>query len=159
MALLLAEEYPTVTIVLDHLGAAVGPNLSDDEAAKWRADIASIASSCQNVVCKVGGIQMKINGWGWENRATPISSEEIAEATWPWYSHVIECFGPERCMFESNFPVDKDTCSYRTLWNAFKIIANRAGLSEPQKRDIFAETAMRVYSLVEPVNPVADAKL
>ena len=75
------------------------------ERAKWRADIASLAASCPNVVCKVGGVQMVLNGWGWEERRRPISSAEIADATWPWYSHAIACFGASRCMFESNFPV------------------------------------------------------
>ena len=95
----LATEFSSVPIVLDHLGAAVGPTLTEAQAEQWRADIASLATACPNVVCKVGGIQMVLNGWGWEDRATPISSEEIAEATWPWYSHVIECFGkpPRYC--------------------------------------------------------------
>jgi len=66
---------------------------------------------------------------------------------YPWYSHVIDCFGPSRCMFESNFPVDKDSVSYRTLWNMFKRVAARKGLTDSQKRDIFHDTAMRVYKL------------
>lgn len=149
----LAQEFPGVTIVLDHLGGAVGPNMGGPEAeARWRADISDLAASCPNVVCKVGGIQMVINGFGLEKRPAPIGSEELAELTYPWYSHVIDAFGPARCMFESNFPVDKDCVSYRTLWNTFKRVAARMGLSDAEKRSIFHDTAVRVYKL-KPIGP------
>merc|ERR1711870_206366 len=115
--------------------------------AGWRVGLAELAQSCPNVVCKVGGIQMVINGFGLEKRTVPIGSAELAELVYPWYSHAIDCFGTERCMFESNFPVDKDSVSYRTLWNTFKRIAAKAGLSEEQKIDMFSKTAIRVYGL------------
>mmetsp|Transcript_108138 Transcript_108138/g.230877 ORF Transcript_108138/g.230877 Transcript_108138/m.230877 type:complete len:357 (-) Transcript_108138:28-1098(-) len=149
----LASEFPNVAIVLDHLGGAVGPAMGGTEAAsRWRQEIAALADACPNVVCKVGGIQMVINGFDLEKRATPIGSEELAELTYPWYSHVIDCFGPSRCMFESNFPVDKDCVSYRTLWNAFKRVAARKGLTADQKKDIFHDTAARIYRL-KPMGP------
>jgi len=149
----LAKEFPTVTIVLDHLGGAVGPNMGGPEAeARWRTDIADLAASCPNVVCKVGGIQMVINGFGLEKRPTPIGSEELAELTYPFYSTVLDAFGPSRCMFESNFPVDKDCVSYRTLWNTFKRIAAKKGLSPSDKQSVFHDTAVRVYKL-KPMGP------
>ena len=153
----LAKEFPNVRIVLDHLGGAVGPNLSPVEVEQWKKDITEIGK-CENVYCKVGGIQMVVNGFGLHERDTPIGSEELAELTFPWYSHVIDSFGPSRCMFESNFPVDKDSVSYRTLWNMFKRIANMKQLSESEKQDIFHNTAMNVYKLhigLDSVPPLA----
>ena len=94
-----------------------------------------------------------MRGGNWEptfhmhRRATPIGSEEVCELLLPYYQYVIDAFGPERCMFESNFPVDKECISYRTLWNAFKRIAARLGLSESEKAAIFSGTAARVYRL------------
>uniref|UniRef100_A0A7S4SMC5 Amidohydrolase-related domain-containing protein n=1 Tax=Alexandrium monilatum TaxID=311494 RepID=A0A7S4SMC5_9DINO len=147
----LAKEFPGVTIVLDHLGGAVGPKMGGPEAeACWRADISDLAASCPNVVCKVGGIQMVVNGFGLEKRSTPIGSEELAELTYPWYSHVLDAFGADRCMFESNFPVDKDSVTYRTLWNTFKRVAAKKGLSDAEKRSVFHDTAVRVYKLTPP---------
>ena len=80
-------------------------------------------------------------------RAPHIGSEEVCELLFPYSQYVIEAFGPDRCMFESNFPVDKECISYRTLWNAFKRIAGRLGLSESEKAAIFGGTATRVYRL------------
>ena len=80
-------------------------------------------------------------------RASPIGSEELCELLYPYYLYAIEAFGPERCMFESNFPVDKECVSYRTIWNTFKRIAAKAGLSEAEKTAMFSGTAARVYRL------------
>jgi L-fuconolactonase len=96
----LARRYPGVTIILNHLGCPVGPAMSADEFAQWRVDLKELAECCPNVVCKVGGIAMPVNGWGWERGARPVTSEEMCEATLPYYGHAIDCFGPERCMFE-----------------------------------------------------------
>jgi len=90
---------------------------------------------------------MAVNGFGLEKRPRPIGSDELLEITFPWYSHVISSFTPARCMFESNFPVDRDCVSYRTLWNMFKKLAARMGLSDAEKADIFHDTAQRVYKL------------
>ena len=88
---------------------------------------------------------MPINGFGWEKRDRPPGSEELAEATRHYYDRSIQLFGPDRCMFESNFPVDKASCSYAVLWNAFKRIAN--GFPEDEKDAMFYRTAARVYRL------------
>jgi predicted TIM-barrel fold metal-dependent hydrolase len=96
-------------------------------------------------VAKLGGMAMPLSGFGWEKRKRPATSDEFVEAQQSYYLYTIEQFGPERCMFESNFPVDKQSLSYRTLWNAFKKIA--AGFSADEKAAMFRDTAMRVYRL------------
>jgi predicted TIM-barrel fold metal-dependent hydrolase len=97
------------------------------------------------VAAKLGGINMDVNGFGWHERELPPTSEELVEATAPYYLHAIDCFGPERCLFESNFPADKLSCGFNVLWNAFKRMA--AGFSADEKADLFHDTATRVYRL------------
>ena len=100
---------------------------------------------CPNVVAKLGGLAMPVNGFGWHKREPKPTSQQLAEATARYYLHTIERFGPERCMFESNFPVDKVSCSYLVLWNSFKRLA--AGFSASEKAALFHDTAARVYRL------------
>ena len=88
---------------------------------------------------------MKVNGFDWDLKEKPPSSKELTEATRDYYDHCIESFGPDRCMFESNFPVDKRTCSYNVLWNTFKRIAS--GCSSSEKSALFHDTAARVYRI------------
>ena len=144
----LARAFPETTIILNHFGGplGIGPyaDKRDDYLATWQADIAELAS-CPNVNAKLGGLNMKVNGFGWHKQARPPTSEELAAATGSLYTHVIECFGAERCMFESNFPVDKTSCGYGVLWNAFKRIAG--GGSAAEKALLFRDTAERVYRL------------
>ena len=102
-------------------------------------------ATCPNVVAKLGGLNMPLNGFGWEKRDRPPGSEELAEATKHYYLHTIDRFGPNRCMFESNFPVDKASCSYAVLWNAFKRIT--AGFAADEKRAMFHDTATRTYRI------------
>eukprot|EP00929_Paragymnodinium_shiwhaense_P067505 TRINITY_DN33969_c0_g1_i2.p1 TRINITY_DN33969_c0_g1~~TRINITY_DN33969_c0_g1_i2.p1 ORF type:complete len:375 (-),score=56.69 TRINITY_DN33969_c0_g1_i2:121-1200(-) len=143
----LAKEFPNVKVVLNHLGGLVGAVIAGtDIEAAWRKELLEL-SKCQNVYCKVGGILMPKNGFGLDKREKPIDSAGLCELVYPWFSYAIDCFGPERCMFESNFPVDKESATYRTLWNAFKRVASKKGLSDAKKRDIFHDTAVRVYSL------------
>ena len=144
----LADAYPGVTIIVNHLGGKIDPDASADEVANWRRCIDAVAR-CPNVVLKVGGAQQAAGDWKppfhMHRREQPIGSKELCELMYAHYIHAIEAFGPERCMFESNFPVDKECVSYRTLWNTFKRIARRAGLSESEKVSIFSGTAARVY--------------
>jgi len=144
----LADRYPGVTIIVNHLGGKIDPEASADEFANWQRCIDAVAR-CPNVVLKVGGAQQAAGDWlppfHMHRREQPIGSEELCELMYPYYIHAIEAFGPDRCMFESNFPVDKECVSYRTLWNTFKRIAARAGLSESEKTTIFGGTAARVY--------------
>jgi L-fuconolactonase len=146
----LARAFPDTTIVLDHLGGplGIGPYAGQADAvhAGWRRDIDALAR-CPNVVVKLGGIHMPINGFGWHKREPRPDSRQIAEATARWHLHAIERFGPGRCMFESNFPVDKVSCSYRVLWNSFKRLAS--GFNAAEKAALFHDTAVRVYRLGE----------
>ena len=144
----LAKAHPDVPIVLDHFAGplGIGPyeGKRDEIKEHWKKDIAALAE-CDNVHAKIGGNNMAINGFGWHKRDTPPTSEELAAATKDYYLHTIDCFGPERCMFESNFPVDKESCSYQVLWNGFKRMVK--GFSVSEKADLFAGTATRFYRL------------
>jgi predicted TIM-barrel fold metal-dependent hydrolase len=144
----LAATFPDTPIVVNHVGGPtrVGPYASrlDAVTADWSAGMRALAR-CPNVVVKLGGLVMPLNGFGFHKREQPIGSVELAEATRDWYLHTIECFGVARCMFESNFPVDKASVSYRVLWNSFKRIA--AGFSAAERAALFHDTAVRVYRL------------
>ena len=146
----LANQFPNVTIIVNHLGGKIDPDATTDTVTKWQRSIDSIAA-CPNVVMKLGGAQQRVGSWEppfhMHKRSTPIGSEELCELLYSYYAYAIEKFGPNRCMFESNFPVDKECLSYRTLWNTFKRIAAKAGLSESEKADIFSGTATRAYRL------------
>lgn len=148
----LASRFPNVTIIVNHLGGKIDPDADASTVASWQRAIGAIAA-CPNTVMKVGGAQQRVGPWEplfhMHKCPTPIGSEELCELLFPYYACAIEKFGPDRCMFESNFPVDKECVSYRTLWNAFKRIAAKAGLSEAEKADIFSGTAACAYRLSE----------
>ncbi len=110
----------------------------------WRPAISELAT-CPNVVAKLGGINMEMNGFGWHERPRPPSSQELMEATRRYYELTIEKFGADRCMFESNFPVDAASVSYTVLWNSFKRLTS--GYSKDEKAKLFHDTAARVYRL------------
>jgi L-fuconolactonase len=143
-----ARALPEVTFVLDHLGAAAGiggyAHRREEVWLQWCADMATLAES-PNVVVKLGGMNMAWTGFGWENEAKLPSSQQLADVSGRYYRYAIDCFGPSRCLFESNFPPDSIAGSYRTLWNAFKRIAEPYSATE--KADLFAGTARRVYRL------------
>jgi predicted TIM-barrel fold metal-dependent hydrolase len=144
----LARAFPGTVIVLNHLGGplGVGPYADRREAVfeAWRGDIAELAA-CPNVMAKLGGLNMPINGYDWHERPKPPSSVELCAATRPWYEHTLDVFGVERCMFESNFPVDSVSCSYAVLWNAFKRLAQN--FSADEKAALFHDNARRVYRI------------
>jgi L-fuconolactonase len=144
----LARAFPDTTIVLNHFGGplGIGPysGRRREVFEQWKHDIAAL-SRCPNVFAKLGGLAMTINGFGWHERERPPNSDELLETQRPYHLHTIEHFGTERCMFESNFPVDKVSVSYPVLWNAFKKMA--AGFSADEKEALFGGTAMRVYRL------------
>jgi len=144
----LARAVPGTTMVLDHFGTplGVGPYAGQREAiyTAWRDDIAAIAR-CPNVVAKLGGLAMPDNGFGWNQRDRPASSDELVAAQARYYHHAIDCFGPQRCLFESNFPVDKRSLPYGVYWNAMKKIAARYSADEQQA--MFHDNAARIYRL------------
>ena len=144
----LARAFPDSTIVLDHVGAPLGiggyAGRRDEVYARWRASIRQLAG-CGNVVVKLGGLGMRLFGFGFHEGAMPPDSGQLAAAWRPYVETCIEAFGPDRCMFESNFPVDQLSCSYGVLWNAFKRIAS--GFTAAEKASLFSGTATRVYRL------------
>lgn len=147
-AVRLARACPGTSIVLNHVGGPLGVGPFEGRRAEvfeaWRTDIRRLAG-CGNVSVKLGGLAMPRMGFGFDAAGMPPSSETLAAAWRPYIETCIEAFGAERCMFESNFPVDKGMCSYTVLWNAFKRLAS--GGSASQQAALFHGTASRVYRL------------
>ena len=145
----LARAFPGTTIILDHIGGPlnIGPYTGrrDEVFRDWQRGMTELAT-CANVVVKLGGLGMRIGGYGWHERDKPPSSAELAEAFAPYYLFCIEQFGVNRCMFESNFPVDKISYSYAVMWNAFKRLTS--GFSAGERVALFHDTAARAYRLV-----------
>jgi L-fuconolactonase len=143
-----AKAVPDLPIILNHIGGLlrIGPyaNRDDEVMATWRHGIAAVAA-CPNVTVKLGGIGMPRTGFDWHARSKPISSEELASSMAPLMNYCIEQFGPTRCMFESNFPVDKVSYSYNVLYNAFKRLSK--GYSAAERAAMFHDTAARVYRI------------
>jgi predicted TIM-barrel fold metal-dependent hydrolase len=144
----LARAVPDTLMVLDHFGTPLGVGMyagrRDEIFDEWADGVAQLAT-CDNIVAKLGGLAMPDNGFGWHENPQPPTSDEFVTEQARYYHHTIECFGPERCMFESNFPVDRFSLSYQVLWNGFKKLA--AGYSGDEKAAMFSGTARRVYRL------------
>jgi predicted TIM-barrel fold metal-dependent hydrolase len=142
----LARAFPDTQIVLDHCGGPIGLGSyrRDGIFPGWKKSIREIAA-CPNVNVKLGGLAMRLLGHDFHERPMPPSSEQLATAWRPWIETCIDAFGPDRSMFESNFPPDKGQCSYQVIFNAFKRIA--AQYSEAEKTALFSGTAARVYGL------------
>jgi L-fuconolactonase len=144
----LARAFPETPIVLDHVGTPLGiaaySGKREARFGDWRESIRALAE-CPNVAVKLGGLAMPFAGFPTFGASPPASSEALARDWQPYLETCIEAFGPTRCMFESNFPVDKLPCSYATLWNAFKRVA--APYSPQEKKALFGGTAARVYRL------------
>lgn len=144
----LAGAFPDVGIILNHLGAplGVGPYRAKREEVyqNWRSGIASLAT-CPNVCVKLGGLGSERSGYDWHQRAMQPSSTELAQALKPYIDFCIEKFGVNRCMFESNFPVEKRANAYVTLWNAFKRLTENYSTAE--RAALFHDTAARAYRI------------
>lgn len=147
----LARAFPETQIVLNHVGGplALGrfAGRQDEVFAVWREAVQALAD-CPNVVVKLGGLGMRIAAWGFERESEPPSSETLATAWRPYVETCVEAFGANRCMFESNFPVDKGLYNYAAYWNACKRLAQDA--SDDEKADLFRRTAARVYRIELP---------
>ena len=148
--LALARAVPEVTIIVNHLGGplGVGPFAGKraEVFAAWRPAITALAAE-PNVVVKIGGLAMEVTGFDFHQHELPPASAHLASCWKPYVETVVEAFGAARCMFESNFPVDKGMASYGTIWNAFKRLA--ADASAEEKAALFSGTALRVYRLAE----------
>ena len=144
----LARACPDVTIVANHLCVPIagGPyrGRAEEVRALWRRQLPELAA-CGNVVLKIGALIRPLSGERWDKRELKASSEEIAAAWGDEIRYAIDVFGPSRCLFESNFPVDKACFGYVEVWNAFKRLA--AGFSPSEKVDLFHDTAARAYRL------------
>lgn len=144
----LARAFPHIPIVLNHIGGTlgVGPYAGkrDEAIAQWRPLMKSL-SACGNVSVKLGGLGTAVFGYDFHLEDRPPSSLSLAQAWRPQFETCIEFFGADRCMFESNFPVDRAICSYVVLWNAFKRIT--AGATPDERKALFHDNAARVYRL------------
>jgi L-fuconolactonase len=144
----LARRFPGVTIIVNHIGAPLGvgryAGKRDEVFQQWSQGIVTIAA-CPNVAVKLGGVGSLRSGYDWHERALKPSSQELAQVLKPYFEHCIERFGVERCMFESNFPVEKSSNGYVNLWNAFKKITQQYSISE--RAALFHDTAARLYRI------------
>ncbi len=144
----LARAFPGTAIVLNHVGGPLGIGRWAGKRAEifpvWAESIRKLAT-CPNVMVKLGGIGMRINGYDFHQQPEPPSAEALAAAWKPYIETCIEAFGASRCMFESNFPVDKGSYSYQVFWNACKLLAKDATPTE--KHDLFFGSANRFYRL------------
>ncbi|HKA44368.1 MAG TPA: amidohydrolase family protein [Burkholderiales bacterium] len=145
----LARAFPDTTIVLNHIGGLIAHTRTylarkEEAIAQWRSGIAELAQ-CPNVFVKLGGLGMSYLGLGFDKLEAPASSERLAAAWGPLFAHCIDKFGPARCMFESNFPPDRESVDYPVLWNAFKRVASR--YSTDEKHALFHGAAAKAYRL------------
>jgi len=144
----LANAFPDLPIILNHIGRPLGIGPYAGKRVEvfpvWQEAISTVAA-CPNVVVKVGGLGNPISGFDWHQRDVPPTSAELADTMAPYYLYCIEQFGANRCMFESNFPVDKASYSYQVVWNMFKRISQ--DFSQAERAALFHDTAARVYRL------------
>ena len=144
----LARAHPDASIVLGHVGGVLGygayTGKSQEVFAAWKPRMAEL-SRCENVSVKLGGMMMRLAAYDYRTQPKPPTSTELAARWRPYMETCIELFGPDRCLFESNFPVDKMGIGWTALWNAFKRIT--AGASAREKQALFSGTARRVYRL------------
>jgi L-fuconolactonase len=144
----LAREFPDTTIVVNHAGGPLGigsyATRRKSVFREWQRYIAEL-SLCDNVSIKLGGLGMRVFGYNWDKDDKPLGSVELAGVFGPYFAWCIDCFGVDRCMFESNFPVDKASYSYTVLWNAFKRLTK--DFSQEERLALFYNTAIKVYRL------------
>ena len=149
----LARAFPETTIVLNHLGGplGIGPYARNREthARTWLQGMAALAA-CENISVKLGGLGMIACGFTFHTQPVPPASDALASAWRPYVAATLDLFGPDRCMFESNFPVDAQSCDYITLWNVFKRLT--AEVSPASRAALFSGTAERLYRLELPTH-------
>jgi len=142
------REFPNLRVIINHVGGPVGigPYVDQKEAVfnEWRSKIRALAEH-PNTVIKLGGLAMRYAGFNFNQLPEPPSSDLLAEKWNPYIAVCIEEFGPQRCMFESNFPVDRGMCNYHVLWNAYKKMTR--SYSTEEREYLFSKTAADIYQL------------
>jgi L-fuconolactonase len=149
----LAQKYPETPVIVNHMGIDFqksrhfNPKFSLKDVRydmeSWKKLITELAV-CDNIYMKLGGLGMDLGVAGWEKETNP-NSEELAQILKPWYLYCIEKFSIDRCMLESNFPVDKKSFSYNVYWNATKRLTK--DFSPAERNSLFYGTAVGVYRL------------
>lgn len=144
----LARAFPDTKIIVNHLGGRLGigrfANQFDDVWKDWTASLSDLAT-LDNVYLKVGGLGMLYGGFDFHTRAEPPTSEQLASAWGPFLIAGIDAFGPDKCLAESNFPIDRQTCSYPVMWNTLKRVTS--GYSSDERNALFHGTAIKAYRL------------
>ncbi|MGH9258224.1 MAG: amidohydrolase family protein, partial [Vicinamibacterales bacterium] len=144
----LARTFPQANIIVGHVGGPLGygpyTGKRDEVFRVWKAGVTDLAT-CPNVTMKLGGMMMRLAAYEYRTESAPPTSTQLADLWRPYIEPCIELFGAARCMFESNFPVDKMGIGWAALWNAFKRIAS--GASSDEKLALFSGTARRAYRL------------
>jgi len=144
----IAKALPDLNIILNHIGGPIQIGEYEGKQAlthrEWRPAMMRL-SRLPNISVKLGGLGMALNGAKFHLNETPPSSTELSDIWKPWIYETINMFGVDRCMFESNFPVDKGSCSYGSLWNAFKIISKE--MTQDEKNKLFYENAVKTYKI------------
>jgi len=144
----IARSLPDLTIILNHIGGPIHLGEYEGKQAathrEWRSAMMRL-SRIPNINVKLGGLGMAVNGAKFHNNITPPNSIQLSDVWKPWIYETIDMFGFDRCMFESNFPVDKGSCSYGALWNAFKILAK--DMSDDEINKLFSKNAAKIYKI------------
>ena len=145
----LARAFPDTRIILNHIGGLVANTRTyrdhkEEAITHWKTSMREL-STCPNVVVKLGGLGMAYVRYGFNTLSSPAPSTELAHAWGPLFKFCIEQFGPERCMFESNFPPDRDSADFHVIWNSFKRIASE--YSDNEKHELFFGCALRTYRM------------
>ena len=144
----IARALPDLTIILNHIGGPIHLGEYEGKQAathrEWRSAMMRL-SRIPNINVKLGGLGMAVNGAKFHNSKFPPNSVQLSDVWKPWIYETIDMFGFDRCMFESNFPVDKGSCSYGALWNAFKIIAK--DMSDDEINKLFSKNAAKIYKI------------
>lgn len=147
-ALDVCRTFPGLRVIINHAGGPVGigpyEGQRDAVFGEWRKKIEALAR-CPNVVIKLGGLAMRYGGFHFNKLPAPPSSDLLVEKWTPYVEACIDSFGPARCMFESNFPVDRGMCNYHVLWNAFKKMTQH--YSPEERESLFSKTAADTYGL------------